>query len=68
MGVATSPPAVTPAETISTDQTVRFATIPPHVRLSQLAALAKPTAAAELPPSAATLPPMEAARSAHWLN
>ncbi len=62
VGVATSPPAVTPAETISTDQTVRFATIPPHVRLSQLAALAKPTAAAELPPSAATLPPMEAAR------
>ena len=45
--VATSAPAVTPAETISTDQTVRFATIPAHVRLSQLAALAKPTAAAE---------------------
>ena len=65
--VATSPPAVTPAETISTDQTVRFATIPPHVRLSQLAALAKQTAAEIAPsaaslPSAASPPPMEAAR------
>jgi hypothetical protein len=60
--VATSSPAVTPAETISTDQTVRFATIPPHVRLSQLRALAKPTVPAESPPSAASLLPLEAAR------
>jgi hypothetical protein len=60
--VATSSPAVTPAETISTDQTVRFATIPAHVRLSQLTALAKPTVSAGLPPSAVSLPPMEAAR------
>ena len=60
--VATSPPAVTPAETISTDQTVRFATIPAHVPLSQLAALAKPTVLAEFRPLAATPPPMEAAR------
>ena len=53
--VATSSPTATPTETVSTDQTVRFATIPTHVRLSELAALAKPTAAAHLPP-------MEAAR------
>jgi hypothetical protein len=47
--VATSPPTVTPVETVSTDQTVRFATIPAHVPLSQLAAPAKPTVPAELP-------------------
>ena len=50
VGIATSLPTVTPAEGISTDQTVRFATIPAQVRLSQLAALAKQTVPAELPP------------------
>ncbi len=53
--IATSPPAVTPAATASTDQTVRFATIPAHVRLTQLAALAKQA----IPPD---LPPLEAAQ------
>ena len=48
--VATSTPTVTPAETVSTDQTVRFATVPAHVRLSQLAAVARQTVPAELPP------------------
>jgi hypothetical protein len=48
--VATSSPTVTPAEEISTDQTVRFATIPVHVRLSHIAALAKQTVPADLPP------------------
>jgi hypothetical protein len=62
VSITTSPPAVTPAETISTDQTVRFATVPAHVRLSQLAALAKPTVPTELPTSAASLPAVEAAR------
>jgi hypothetical protein len=55
VGVSTSAPTVTPAETVSTDQTVRFATIPAHVRLSQLAALVRATVPADLPP-------MEAAR------
>ena len=49
--IATSPPAVTPADTVSTDQTVRFATIPAHVRLTQLAALAKQAIPADLPPA-----------------
>lgn len=48
--VATSSPAVTPPDTASSDQTVRFATIPAHMRLSQLAALAKQAAPANLPP------------------
>jgi hypothetical protein len=48
--VATSPPTVTPVETVSTDQTVRFVTIPAHVPLSQPAALAKQTVPADLPP------------------
>jgi hypothetical protein len=38
--VATSAPTVTPGETISTDQAVRFVTVPAQVPLSQLAALA----------------------------
>ena len=49
--IATSPPAKTPAATASADQTVRFATIPAHVRLTQLAALAKQTIPADLPPA-----------------
>jgi hypothetical protein len=49
--IAVSPPAITPAATASTDQTVRFATIPAHVRLTQLAALAKQTIPADLPPA-----------------
>ena len=49
--IATSPPAKTPAATASADQTVRFATIPAHVRLTQLAALAQQTIPADLPPS-----------------
>ena len=48
--IATSPPAVTPADTTSTDQSVRFATIPVDVRLAELAALAKQTVPADLPP------------------
>ena len=48
--IATSAPAVTPPDTVSTDQTVRFATIPAHVRLRELAALAKQAVPADLPP------------------
>jgi hypothetical protein len=48
--IATSPPAVTPADRASTDQSVRFATIPAHVRLTELAALAKQAVPADLPP------------------
>jgi hypothetical protein len=48
--VATSLPVVTPADTASTDQTVRFATIPTHTRLTQLAVLAKKAVLADLPP------------------
>ena len=47
--IATSLPAKTPAATASADQTVRFATIPAHVRLTQLAALANQTLPADLP-------------------
>ena len=53
--IATSLPAKMPTATASADQTVRFATIPAHVRLTQLAALAKQT----IPPG---LPPADAAR------
>jgi hypothetical protein len=49
--IATSPPAKTPAATASADQTVRFATVPAHVRLTQLAALAKQSIPADLPPA-----------------
>lgn len=49
--VATSAPAVTPSDTVSADQTVRFATIPAHVRLTELAALAKQAIPAHLPPA-----------------
>jgi hypothetical protein len=48
--IATSPPAVTPPDTVSTDQTVRFATIPAQIQLTQLAALAKQGSPADLPP------------------
>ena len=48
--IATSPPAVTPPDTVSTDQTVRFATIPAQVQLTQLAALAKQGVPTDLPP------------------
>jgi hypothetical protein len=48
--IATSAPAVTPPDRVSTDQTVRFATIPAQVRLTQLAALAKQGIPADLPP------------------
>jgi hypothetical protein len=51
--IAASPPTVTPPDTVSTDQTVRFATIPAHVRLTQLAALARPEVPAEPPPPVA---------------
>ena len=47
--VATSLPAVTPVETVSTDQTVRFATVPAQVPLSQLAGLATQRAPADRP-------------------
>ncbi len=49
--IVTSSSTVTPADTASNDQTVRFATIPPHVRLTQLAALAKQAVPADLPPA-----------------
>ena len=49
--VAISSPAVTPSDTVSADQTVRFATIPAHMRLTQLAALAKPSVPTGLPPA-----------------
>ena len=48
--IATSTPAVTPPDSVSDDQTVRFATIPAQVRLRQLAALAKQGVPADLPP------------------
>lgn len=51
--IATSAPAKTPAATASADQSVRFATIPAHVRLTQLAALAKQAIPADLPPAEA---------------
>ena len=51
VAVAISPPALTPADTASTDQTVRFATIPSHVPLQQLAALAKRAVATDQPPA-----------------
>ena len=50
VNVATSLPAVTPADTASTDQTVRFATIPTQTRLAQLAAPAKEAVPEDLPP------------------
>src|ERR1035438_150683 len=50
MTIATSAPAVTPPDTVSTDLTVRFATIPAQVPLTQLAALAKQGVPAHLPP------------------
>ena len=49
--VSTSAPTVTPSDTVSADQTVRFVTIPAHVRLTQLAALAKQAVPANLPPA-----------------
>jgi hypothetical protein len=48
--IAISLPIITPADAPSTDQAVRFATIPADVRLTQLAALAKQTVPADLPP------------------
>ena len=48
--IAASLPTLTPPDTVSTDQTVRFATVPAHVRLTQLAALARPAVPAEPPP------------------
>ena len=50
MTIATSAPTVTPPDTVSTDLTVRFATIPAQVPLTQLAALAKQGVPAHLPP------------------
>jgi hypothetical protein len=51
--VAISSPAATPADTASTDQTVRFATVPAQTRLTQLAALGKKAVSAALPSVAA---------------
>ena len=48
--IAASTPTKTPAATVSADQTVRFATIPAHVRLTQLATLAQQTIPAGLRP------------------
>jgi uncharacterized protein len=53
--IATSAPTLTPPDAISSDQTLRFATVPAHVRLTRLAALAKQAG----PPD---LSPLEAAR------
>ena len=52
--IATSPSTITPADKPSTDQTVRFATIPPHGRLARLAAAAKRAIPAKLAPLEAT--------------
>ena len=49
--VAVSPPAATPADSASADQTVRYATISAHTRLAQVAALAKQAVPADLPPA-----------------
>ncbi|HOX56098.1 MAG TPA: DUF4912 domain-containing protein [Candidatus Paceibacterota bacterium] len=51
--VATSTPAATLPGSVSADQTVRFATIPAHVRLTRLAALAHQTVIPDPPPRAA---------------
>ena len=48
--VASSVPVVTPPDTVSRDKTLRFATIPPEVPLSKLAASGKTTRPAEPPP------------------
>jgi uncharacterized protein len=48
--IATSTPAVTPADRPSAEQAVRFVTIPTDVQLAQLVALAKQTLPADLPP------------------
>ncbi len=48
--VATSAPATTPSDTASTDQTVRFATIPAQIRLTQLAALGQQPISPVSPP------------------
>jgi hypothetical protein len=50
VSIATSPPAKTPVATASSEQAVRFATIPAHVRLRQLAALARQAVPGDLPP------------------
>jgi len=52
VAVASSVPAVTPPDTVSRDRTLRFATIPPEVRLRQLAASGKQMRHAEPPPLA----------------
>jgi hypothetical protein len=52
--IATSAPTETPPDTVSTDQTVRFATVPAQVRLTQLAALTKQAIPADLSPPDAT--------------
>jgi uncharacterized protein len=51
--VTTSASATTPPDRVSADETLRFATIPAHVRLTELAALAKQMIPADLPPPAA---------------
>ncbi len=48
--IATSPPAVTPADRPSGEQSVWLATIPADVRLAQLVEMAKQTIPADLPP------------------
>ena len=51
--VAASMPATTPPETVLTDQTLLFATVPTQVPLSEIAALAKQTVPPDLAPSEA---------------
>ena len=48
--VATSTPTQTPPDRVSADQTIRFATIRPRGRRTQLAALAKQAIPEDLPP------------------
>lgn len=50
MTITTSTPVVTPADTVSADQTARFVTIPAQTRLAQLAAPASQAVPADLPP------------------
>jgi len=48
--IATSAPVTTPVDAVSADRTVRFVTIPPQVRLTQLATPARPAAPGKEPP------------------
>jgi len=64
--VATSAPAATPPDTVSTDRTLRFATIPADVPLRDLAAPGKAARRVEPPPlGAAPAPALAKALESH---